>query len=199
MYAYAGQNPLAFIDPLGEFGIVGGVLGGSINLASQLLRNGSECVDWSQVGMAALGGALTGGFGGVALKKLVPSYIKNNLTRPQKGNLGEALSRIKYALKPGWRRVAGKDRRIPGERAYPDHVYDTPNGRVYVESKLGTSKLTYPQKLAQKNLGPSRYLVDYWTYPVLGNIGGVSGEVIGGIGAGGISVASGSPADCECK
>lgn len=170
-----------------------------MDLALQLLENGGNlaCVDLGQVGAAALAGALGGGLAGAGLKKAVPNYLKG-LSRKQKGKIGEGLTRIKYAFKPGWRRIGGNHGRIPGHRAYPDHVYRSPNGStVYVESKFGTSNLTRPQRTAQRSLGPDRYKVDHWTYPKLGDMGKNAGEVGGGLtGGAATNAASDCSSDC---
>ena len=62
LYGYARQNPLKYVDPTGEFGIVGAFLGGGGNLVSQLTRNRGDltCVSWSDVGQSAFLGAIGG-------------------------------------------------------------------------------------------------------------------------------------------
>ena len=57
-YRYTLNNPVNYIDPSGEFGLLGALIGGGIELAMQLALNGGrlECVDWVDVaGMAAVG------------------------------------------------------------------------------------------------------------------------------------------------
>lgn len=67
-YVYADANPLAVIDPTGEFGVLGAALGAGTELAIQLALNGGDlkCVDWWAVGI----GGLTGAIGGAALGKV---------------------------------------------------------------------------------------------------------------------------------
>jgi hypothetical protein len=67
-YIYAGANPVNRVDPDGKFwvpAIVGGVVGGGLDLIGQLARNGGRwsCVNPWQVGAAALSGAALSGFG----------------------------------------------------------------------------------------------------------------------------------------
>ena len=62
-YAYVDASPLDMVDPNGEFGIAGALWGAGMDLGFQLLMNGGrlECINWKDVGLAAAGGALTGG------------------------------------------------------------------------------------------------------------------------------------------
>uniref|UniRef100_UPI004056DD9B RHS repeat-associated core domain-containing protein n=1 Tax=Candidatus Electronema sp. TaxID=2698783 RepID=UPI004056DD9B len=67
LYGFVGNDPVNWIDPYGEFGLLGAVLGGGVDLALQLASNGGriECVKWGQVaisaGLGAIGGGLTNG------------------------------------------------------------------------------------------------------------------------------------------
>ncbi|MFZ2725171.1 MAG: RHS repeat-associated core domain-containing protein [Methylococcaceae bacterium] len=64
-YGYVGGNPVGWVDPYGEFGLLGAAIGSGIDLGFQLLSNGGRlsCVNWTDVGLSAVAGALTGGFG----------------------------------------------------------------------------------------------------------------------------------------
>ena len=61
-YAYVDSNPISKSDPTGEFGIVGGLIGGLGNLAYQLYQNNGnlDCINWWQVGAWALTGSGAG-------------------------------------------------------------------------------------------------------------------------------------------
>ena len=65
MYVYVWGDPMNKTDPTGEVFFVGAAIGAGINLGSQLLDNGGrlECVDVSDVIVAAAFGAVSGGVG----------------------------------------------------------------------------------------------------------------------------------------
>ena len=56
VYEYAYGNPGAYIDPNGEFALVGAVVGGALNFGWQLWQNGGriECINFWEVGVSAL-------------------------------------------------------------------------------------------------------------------------------------------------
>lgn len=71
-YGFAGGNPIAHIDPQGEFinfvaGAIGAGIGAVIGAGSELIGSAikGEAVDWGSVGAAALGGAVAGAITGV--------------------------------------------------------------------------------------------------------------------------------------
>ncbi len=60
-YAYARGNPLRYVDPSGEYAILGAFIGGGGNLAWQLWKSGGRlgCVDaWEVAGWALTGATL---------------------------------------------------------------------------------------------------------------------------------------------
>lgn len=61
-YSYVNADPISKVDPTGEFGVIGGVIGGLGNLGYQLYRNGGNfnCVNWWQVGAWAMTGSGVG-------------------------------------------------------------------------------------------------------------------------------------------
>ncbi|HKO89768.1 MAG TPA: RHS repeat-associated core domain-containing protein, partial [Polyangiaceae bacterium] len=60
LYGYVANDPVNAIDPEGEAALVGAAIGGGLDFAWQMYRNGGriECVSWGEVGLAALGGAV---------------------------------------------------------------------------------------------------------------------------------------------
>lgn len=67
-FGYVGQNPLGFVDPTGEILfapiVIGGLIGGGIELGSQLLKNDIEKCEIDSVAIikGTLKGAIPGGF-----------------------------------------------------------------------------------------------------------------------------------------
>jgi RHS repeat-associated protein len=63
VYGYVGGNPVGWIDPTGEFGVLGALAGGGLDVAFQVLVEGKslKCVNWTQVGIMSAAGAITGG------------------------------------------------------------------------------------------------------------------------------------------
>ena len=57
-YGYAYQNPIMYYDPDGQF--AWGIAFAALDLGMQLYQNGGnlDCVDWTDVGLSALGGGL---------------------------------------------------------------------------------------------------------------------------------------------
>ncbi|WHP66635.1 RHS repeat-associated core domain-containing protein [Vibrio harveyi] len=82
-YGYVHGNPLVWSDPTGQFGVVGAVLGVSLDLAFQLVLNDGNwsCVSWSQVGAAGAFGAIGGGFASGAFKLTKGSMKWSNAGR----------------------------------------------------------------------------------------------------------------------
>jgi RHS repeat-associated protein len=60
LYAYVDGDPLNAVDPTGEIGVVGALVGAGLDLGLQLATNGGriECVNWLQVGGAGVLGAI---------------------------------------------------------------------------------------------------------------------------------------------
>jgi RHS repeat-associated protein len=67
MYGYVGQKPLMYIDPTGEFGLLGGALGAGTNFGLQFIlnyyyyrdwRTAVRCIDWWNVWTSAIYGSV---------------------------------------------------------------------------------------------------------------------------------------------
>lgn len=71
-HAYVMNNPVAYRDPNGHFGIVGGIagtiagaiLGGSIVAVQEVWSGGLDALNWDAIGAGAAGGAVTGAIAG---------------------------------------------------------------------------------------------------------------------------------------
>ncbi len=63
LYAYVGNDPVNAVDPTGQFGVLGAILGGGIEIAVQIATEG-RVNDLKAVVLAAGVGAITGGVGG---------------------------------------------------------------------------------------------------------------------------------------
>jgi len=109
LYGYVLGDPVGFVDPSGEFGIVGGIIGGVLEIGSQLLLNGGrwECIDWWDVGGMALVGAVAPG--GLAAGKTIYSSGKAIQT------LGTQSSRTKNRLNKLQNRINKHKNRIKNE------------------------------------------------------------------------------------
>jgi len=82
-YVYVGNDPINYVDPYGEFGFVGALLGAGGELAWQMLVEGKsiKCVDWLEVGGAGALGAVGGGFTRGAFKLSKGSMKWSNARR----------------------------------------------------------------------------------------------------------------------
>jgi RHS repeat-associated protein len=195
LYAYVDGDPLSYTDPTGEFWnyVIGGAIGGGIDLASQLIQNGGNwrCINLGQLAASTALGALGGGLGGRALTSGL-----RGLSNTTKGQIGEALSVASNTLKGSTQIAARNTATIPSQTTLVDSTWRSITGRIYyVESKFGTSGLTSAQRRAAQAMGDA-YHVERWGYPFFDRAGAAAGSAVGG-GAGAASGLGGG--DCSCQ
>jgi len=248
-YASFWNNPILYNDPDGQCpncataaggAVIGGLFGGGIELARQLLSDG-KVTSWSAIGGSALQGAATGaaaGFtGGASLLattaaagganvvggtvnraiqgkettvkdvvvdatigsvlcaggKVVGNMVSkttNNLSKADKGKLGEAITEIKYGAqghKSTGKAVVETGTKTPGgKNAVAKYDFDFENvftgKHLTVESKFNTSGFTKNQAAAQSRVTTAGgVIVDRTTSQGLGN---AATTTVVGIGAG---------------
>ncbi len=73
-YVYCGNNPIMFVDPSGENPVLvitvagGAIIGGAVSagssVVSQWISNGWDNINWKEVGVNAVGGAISGALAG---------------------------------------------------------------------------------------------------------------------------------------
>jgi len=113
-YAYAGNNPLTYTDPSGEWGfaslvgaVVGAVVDAAIEVTTQLVTEGTVS-DWGSVGKAAIEGAVSGAIsGGVSTIKNVGKLAKLSLKLGEEV-IGGAAAETTSALVTGGEINAGE-------------------------------------------------------------------------------------------
>ncbi|WDE08087.1 RHS repeat-associated core domain-containing protein [Thalassomonas viridans] len=77
-YTHANNNPYKYVDPDGEFGIIGALIGAAVETGAQLISNGGDFskLDGTNIAVAAAVGAVTGGIGG----RLASSAAKGTMS-----------------------------------------------------------------------------------------------------------------------
>jgi len=90
LYGYVFADPVNLIDPTGEFGIVGALIGAGLELGIQLALNGGriECVDWADVVVSGAVGAVAPG----ALAVGKRAWKAKGATKELRRQLGDAKS-----------------------------------------------------------------------------------------------------------
>jgi RHS repeat-associated protein len=99
LYAYAGNDPVNYVDPEGQWAILvaaagGAATGAAVDLGVQLMGGASfDCIDWGEVGQAAAVGAVLGGVGRFAQLGKEISLGKNLRVAPFGNRTGHPLGR----------------------------------------------------------------------------------------------------------
>jgi RHS repeat-associated protein len=182
----------------GAAGLTGGtslltttVVSGSANVVGGAVNRNIQGKE-TTVGDVVTDAAIGVGFG--AAGHVAGNLVKgttNNLSRHAKGNLGEAISEGKYALrgyKSGGKAVVKTGRKTPtGKDQVAKYDHDLTNvftgKKLTVESKFNKSPLSNNQKAARSNITtPGGLIVDRTTSEQLGNtvkviITGSSGQI----------------------
>ncbi|HEX8483145.1 MAG TPA: RHS repeat-associated core domain-containing protein [Allosphingosinicella sp.] len=175
LYAYADANPVNIVDPTGEFGLPGAIIGGAADLAYQKLVEGRSwaCVSWGQVGGSAALGAVTGGAGRAAQLGRNWSRANRSMTTPN------ALSRYRRAMNvPPTHDV--HHWLIPNRSGLPNAIKNHPLNFNPIPRQL--------HRDIHNNMGPARGLV-----------AGAPGYARGAAGAAGAGAAADAAApDCGC-
>ncbi len=137
-YLYSYANPLKYIDPTGEFNIVGAIGGAALEVGvqafTQLSANGFrfECVsiDFADVAIAGIAGGLFPGAGKVFTDLVFPGKVRK-ARKVLKGQLGRARTENKRNKIS--RRVKGKN----------NIIRDTVGGAVAGQVVTRTSKALF--------------------------------------------------------
>ena len=93
-YVYARQNPVKYVDPTGEFGLLGFAFGALSDLGLQLAMNGGkwECIDWVDVGISG------------AISSVAPGLASTAKTARSSARAAETIQRQLARAKSGSRR-----------------------------------------------------------------------------------------------
>lgn len=118
LYAMVAGDPVNKIDPNGEFGLWGALIGGGLDLGLQLAMNGGnwKCVKWWRVGLAGALGAVGGGYYSGAFKHAVS------------GKRWTKMSRKWKAVSSRYRKVQTRAGNTPNEKWEAHHWFFPRNG-----------------------------------------------------------------------
>ncbi|BCO31665.1 hypothetical protein TspCOW1_17680 [Thiohalobacter sp. COW1] len=112
LYAYVGGNPINAVDPSGEVGIFGAIVGGGMEVGLQLALNGGDWTEigWEDVAVSAAVGAVSPSIFSSA-KKL--NKLSKVINRNPGNNIGRRASRKfgdEVMTQAGWQisKAAGK-------------------------------------------------------------------------------------------
>jgi RHS repeat-associated protein len=184
LFGFVHNNPVNAIDPYGEFGIVGALIGAGSDLALQLIMNGGnlKCVNWLQVGMSGALGAFTGG------------VLAGSLKHSKKG-----LSWLKSSKK--WKNVRRRYRRAHNVSRNSDvhHWAIKRNGPIgkYIPEGIKNHPLNLNpvnRQVHRKIHSNSSNALYRWYHGTPRWAKSAQGSLLGGAGA-----AAASGGDCDCK
>ncbi|HID99060.1 MAG TPA: RHS repeat-associated core domain-containing protein [Thiotrichaceae bacterium] len=189
-YAYVLGNPVNFIDPTGEFGVVGALIGAALDLLAQLALNGwnLNCVSWTQVGIAGALGAVGGAAFGGAFKHAVSGKKWSQLSKEWKNvspRYRKAQKKAGNAPKGNWDAhhwaFPREGRKGPTWRNHPANLNPIPRN---IHWRIHGNDPNF------EKFGPLRR----WWYETPNWAKAAEGALGGGI-AGDVATAG----DCECK
>jgi RHS repeat-associated protein len=92
-YAYGANNPYKYVDPDGRFGVVGAIVGMTVEIGLQVAMNG-RVSNWTAVGVSGAVGVVTGGLGGLIGRAAVAGTVTTGRAVLAAASVGGAASGI---------------------------------------------------------------------------------------------------------
>jgi len=206
-YGYVGGNPISYVDPTGEIGLLGAGIGAGLDLLAQLAMNGGNiyCVSWWQVA----GSAGLGAVGGIGASIGIAARTKA-LGHSVAGKSWSNSSKSWNAVSSRYRTFQNRYGNTPTGKWDAHHWYIERNSKVgkWLRSKFENADafINHPLNLNPLAKGVHRRFTGKW-----GNLGRFNsiqkwwygtpswykqGQLIGGAGGGVIGNTLGG--ECEC-
>ena len=189
-YAYAGNDPISFSDPLGLYnswdflqdaGNFSEAFADTITFGSASKLNDAlgANVAVNRCGWVHKAGTAAGiAFSTAAGADALPGMPSVAFQMARRARSEKACLFVENTLE-GSTNLATQTRSIPGFRTIVDSTWESASGDLYyVESKFGTAGLTAAQRLAANALG-DQYQVERWGYDFFQRVGGYLGAGCG--------------------